>query len=100
VLDGVRRQSTVYRSIPLGLRRPYSDEFVMCPFSFGYLLFECCNSLVALFQLSFKFCDALDIELFFFRGQLPSLNPLLWLLSGVRGPPLEKNRYFQLVLRP
>jgi len=64
------------------------------------LLFKFRNASIALFQLSLKFRDALDIELFFFRGQFSSLNHLLWLLSGERGPPLEKDRYFQLELQP
>ena len=51
---------------------------------------------------------ALDFRLFMikltwiaadFGGQFSSLNHLLWLLSGERGPPLEKDRYFQLALR-
>jgi hypothetical protein len=50
--------------------------------------------------LSFKFRDALDIELFFFGSQFSSSSPLLWLLSGERGPPLERNRYFQPELQP
>ena len=66
----------------------------------GNLFFKSSNPFIALFQLSFEFRDVLDIELFFFRGRFSSLSHLLWLLSGERGPPLEKKRYFQLVLRP
>ena len=60
------------------------------------LLFKFRNAFIASFQLSFKFRDASDIELFFFRGQFSSSSHLLWLLSGERGHPLERNRYFVL----
>ena len=47
-----------------------------------------------LFQLrvfSFQFSDLLFIELFSFRCQFFALKSyLLWILSGERGPPLEK----------
>jgi hypothetical protein len=56
------------------------------------------DSLITFSQLRFKFRDALDIELFFFGSQFSSSSHLLWLLSGERGPPLERNRYYQLVL--
>ena len=58
------------------------------------LLFKFRNAFIASFQLSFKFGDASDIELFFFRGQFSSSSHLLWLLSGERGPPLEKRQIF------
>ena len=61
---------------------------------FSHLLFQCIDSLITFSQLSFKFRDALDIELFFFRGQFSSLNHLLWLLSGERSPPLERKQIF------
>jgi len=44
---------------------------------FGNLFFKSSNSFIASFQLSFKFRDALDIELFFFRGQFWSTHPTL-----------------------
>ncbi len=52
------------------------------------------NSFIALFQLSFKFRDALDAELFFFGSYFSPSDHLLWLLSGERGPPLEKKQIF------
>ena len=52
------------------------------------------NAFIALFELSFKFRDALDIELFFVGSQFLSSSHLLWLLSGERGPPLEKKQIF------
>jgi len=54
--------------------------------------------LIASFQLSFKFRDALDIELSFSGSQFSSSSHLLRLLSGERGPPLERKRCFQLEL--
>lgn len=44
-------------------------------------------------NLFFKFGDTLNIELFCFGSQFASLSHLLCLLSGERGPPLERKSY-------
>ncbi len=80
-----------------GILREFSDLISKLSINFnkfGNLFFKSSNSFIALFQLSFKFRDALDIELFFFRGQFSFLSHLLWLLSGERGHPLEKKDIF------
>jgi len=45
-------------------------------------------------NLLFKFCNTSFIELFSFRCQFLPSNYSIWLLSGKRGPPLEKGRFF------
>ena len=47
-------------------------------------------------NLFFKFGDTLNIEMFFFGSQFSSSSHLLWLLSGERGPPLEKTSILTL----
>ena len=49
-------------------------------------------------DLLFKFSNALNIELFFLGSQFLSSSHLLWLLSGERGPPLEKKQIFSETL--
>ena len=57
---------------------------------FSDLLGKFCVDFNKFSNLLFKFGNTLDIELFFFRSQFSSSRHLLWLLSGERGPPLEK----------
>ncbi|MFH1614267.1 MAG: hypothetical protein ABIG61_04175 [Planctomycetota bacterium] len=55
------------------------------------------SSLVSNLSVDFKrFGDTLNIELFFFGGQISSSSRLLWLLSGERGPPFEKTSIVSL----
>jgi DNA-binding MurR/RpiR family transcriptional regulator len=45
-------------------------------------------------NLFFKFRNALNVKLFFWGSQFSSLSHLQWLLSGERGPPLDKKTDF------
>ena len=67
---------------------------------FGNLISKLSIDFKKFSNLLFKFRNALNVELFFFRSQFLSLRHLLWLLSGERGHPLEENRYHAFDLQP
>ena len=88
-LFGFRRLNNIrgwrFRGVR-GILREFSDLFSKLSVflnkgfvgfkKFSNLFFKSSNSFIALFQLSFKFQDALDIELFFFGSQFLPLRYL------------------------